>query len=94
MLVVLGVYRAGDWVMAVVTATFACIPLGISVWALLDAAHRPEWAWALAGKRRVVWMAAIMFGVLTVIGGLIISSWYLAVIRPRIRAAEQGDVSA
>lgn len=87
-------YGAGDWAMAVVTLTFACIPLGISVWALLDAAHRPEWAWALAGRRRVVWMMAIMFGILTVIGGLIISSWYLTAIRPRIAAAEEGDFSA
>ena len=90
----LGAYTTGDWVLAVVSATFACIPLGISVWALLDAAHRPEWAWALAGRRRVVWMAAIMFGVLTVIGGLIISSWYLGLIRPRIREAENGELSA
>lgn len=87
-------YDAGDWAMAVVTATFACIPLGISVWALLDAAHRPEWAWALAGRRRVVWMVVIMFGVLTVIGGLAISGYYLACVRPRIAAAERGDIAA
>lgn len=85
---------AGDWAWAIATATFACIPLGISVWALLDAAHRPEWAWALAGRRRVVWMVVIMFGIVTVIGGLIISAWYLVLVRPRIRAAEEGDVSA
>jgi lysylphosphatidylglycerol synthetase-like protein (DUF2156 family) len=91
---VLARYGPGDWAMAFATATFACIPLGISVWALLDAAHRPEWAWALAGKRRVVWMAAIMFGVLTVIGGLIISAWYLTAVRPRIRAAEDGEINA
>jgi hypothetical protein len=89
-----GAYTTGDWVLAIVSATFACIPLGISVWALLDAAHRPEWAWALAGRRRVAWMAAIMFGVLTVIGGLVISSWYLAIVRPRVRAAENGEISA
>src|SRR5205814_9627931 len=80
--------------MAIVTASFACIPLGVSVWALLDAARRPEWAWALAGRRRVAWMVAIMFGVLTVIGGLIISAWYLAGVRPRIAAAERGHISA
>ena len=80
--------------MAFATAFFACIPLGISVWALLDAARRPEWAWALAGRRRVVWMAAIMFGVLTVIGGLAISAWYLVGIRPRVRDAENGNLSA
>jgi hypothetical protein len=94
MLIVLARYGPGDWALAIITATFACIPLGISVWALLDAAHRPEWAWALAGRRRVAWMAAIMFGVLTVIGGLIISAWYLTSIRPRIRAAEEGDLNA
>jgi hypothetical protein len=85
---------AGDWAMAIATACFACIPLGISMWALLDAARRPEWAWALAGKRRVAWMVAIMLGVLTVIGGLVISAWYLAGIRPRVAAAERGDISA
>lgn len=85
---------AGDWALALGTAMFACIPLGISIWALLDAAHRPEWAWALAGKRRVVWMVAIMFGVLTVIGGLIISSWYLAAVRPLVRAAEDGEITS
>ena len=91
---VLARYGPGDYAVALATAVFVCIPLGISVWALLDAARRPEWAWALAGRRRVVWMAAIMFGVLSVIGGLAISSWYLMGVRPRIRDAENGDLSA
>jgi hypothetical protein len=78
---------------AIVTATFACIPLGLSLWALLDAAHRPEWAWALAGRRRVAWMAAILFGILTLVGGLLISGYYLVSVRPRIAAAEQGDIN-
>ena len=91
---ILAAYGAGDYVVAVLTAIFVCIPLGISTWALLDAARRPEWAWALAGRRRVVWMAAIMFGVLSVIGGLVISSWYLVGIRPRARDAENGNLSA
>ena len=81
-------------VVGFVLAILFALVIGISMWALLDAARRPEWAWALAGKRRVVWMAAIMFGVLTVIGGLIISSWYLTSVRPRIAAAEEGDVNA
>jgi len=91
---VLARYGPGDYAVAFATAFFVCIPLGVSVWALLDAARRPEWAWALAGRRRVVWMAAIMFGVLSVIGGLAISSWYLMGVRPRIRDAENGDLSA
>ncbi|MEY2435886.1 MAG: hypothetical protein QOF97_722, partial [Acidimicrobiaceae bacterium] len=42
----------------------------------------------------VVWMAAIMFGVLTVIGGMVISAWYLARVRPDVAAAERGDFTA
>ena len=91
---VLADYTAGDWALAIVTAVFVCIPLGISIWALLDAAHRPEWAWALSGRRRVVWIALILFGVLSVIGGLVISAWYLVGVRPRIRDAEEGKLSA
>ena len=54
--------RLSDLVVALLWATLAAVPLGISLWALLDAARRPQWAWALAGRRQVVWMAAIMLG--------------------------------
>lgn len=77
---------------ALFIACFAAIPLGISLWALLDAARRPRWAWALADRRQVVWMALIMFGVLSVVGGLAISGWYLVKVRPAIAAVEAGDI--
>lgn len=77
---------------ALVLATFAAIPLSLTLWALLDAARRPEWAWALAGRRQVVWMAGIMFSALTVVGGMIVSCWYLSRIRHEIAAAENGEV--
>lgn len=67
-------------------------PLALTVWALLDAARRPEWAWALCGRRRVVWMAAILFGAMTVIVGLVVSTVYLVRIRPAVAAAEEGRV--
>ena len=76
---------------ALALACVAAAPLGISLWALLDAARRPRWAWALAGRRQVVWMAVIMFGVLSVAGGLFVSGWYLLKIRPQIASAEAGD---
>ncbi len=82
-----------EFVLAVVATLFGAIPIGLSLWALLDAAHAPSWAWALVGRRRVAWMAAIMLGTLTVIGGLAVSIWYLRNVRPQIRAAEAGDVS-
>jgi len=68
------------------------IPLLLTLWALLDAARRPEWAWALAGRRRVVWMAAILFGAMTVVVGLVVSCLYLVRVRPAVAAAEEGRI--
>jgi hypothetical protein len=66
------------------------VPLALTGWALLDAARRPEWAWALAGRRRVVWLAAILFGAMTLLVGLAVSAVYLARVRPEVAAAESG----
>jgi hypothetical protein len=77
---------------ALALATFAAIPLTLTIWALLDAARRPQWAWALSGRRQVVWMAAIMFSALTVLGGMVVSTWYLLRIRHEVGAAEDGQL--
>ncbi|HEY9556005.1 MAG TPA: hypothetical protein VIR58_04680 [Acidimicrobiales bacterium] len=78
---------------ALLLAIGAAIPLSLTVWALLDAARRPQWAWALTERRQVVWMAVIMFSALTVIGGVVVSAWYLLKVRPQVEAAEEGDLS-
>lgn len=77
---------------ALLLACLFAIPLALTVWALLDAARRPEWAWALAGRRRVVWMAMIMFSAMTVVVGLVVSSWYLTRVRHEVANAEDGRV--
>jgi hypothetical protein len=77
---------------AVVLALFAAVPLSLTIWALLDAARRPQWAWALCGRRQVVWMAGIMFAALTVLGGMVVSAWYLVRIRHEVEAAEDGRI--
>lgn len=82
----------GDIAWGFVVTCFFAIPIGVSLWALLDAARRPRWAWALAERRQIVWLAVIMFGVLSVIGGLLISGWYLLRVRPAIAAAERGQL--
>jgi hypothetical protein len=79
---------------AVVTTAFFLIPITITAWAFLDAARRPAWAWSLAGRSQVSWMVGTFLGVLTVIGGLLISGYYLAVVRPEIAAAEDGQITA
>ena len=83
---------AGSILWMVVLIALASLPLALSVWALLDCANRPAWAWAMADRRQVVWMAAILFGFLSVIGGIAISGWYLLKVRPQVAAVEHGDL--
>ena len=75
---------------AIALAVLACIPIGVSLWALLDAARRPQWAWALAARSQVSWMAAILLGAFFLVPGVVVSSWYLLKVRPVIAAAEEG----
>jgi hypothetical protein len=77
-------------VWTVLVVAVLCAPLAISVWALLDAAHRPAWAWALAERDQARWIALVLLGFFTVLGGLVISGVYLLRVRPVVRAAEQG----
>jgi hypothetical protein len=76
-----------------VTTIVAAIPLALSMWALLDAARRPEWAFALARRSRTAWVAATGFGILFCGPGVIISLWYLLKVRPGVAAAESGRLS-
>jgi hypothetical protein len=79
------------WTIAV-TAVL-CIPLAVSLWALLDAARRPAWAWSLADRNQAMWIAFVLVGFCSVIGGLVISAVYLLRVRPRIAAAEAGRLA-
>lgn len=74
----------------IIAITIAAIPLGLSVWALLDCARRPAWAWALSGRNRAGWMAAILLGILSVVGGMVVACWYLLRVRPAVAGAEDG----
>jgi hypothetical protein len=84
--------KLSDLAVALVLAVLAAVPLALTMWALLDAARRPQWAWALAERRQVVWMAVIMLSTLTVIGGMLLSTYYLTRIRHQVAAAEDGRI--
>jgi len=76
---------------SVVTLFFA-IPMIVTVVAVLDAARRPSWAWALAERNQAMWIAALLFGLCSVIGGLLICAWYFFRVRPGVAAAESGRI--
>jgi hypothetical protein len=84
----------GEVAWAVVVTAVACIPIAISLWALLDAARRPRWVWALSRHPQTPWMAAVAAGVLLTVVGLAISLWYLIRVRPDLAAIERGDLGA
>lgn len=78
--------------MVIIWLIIGVMPASLSVWALLDCARRPAWAWSLAGRSQLVWMGAILFGVFLLLLGMAISGWYLIVVRPAIAAIEAGDL--
>lgn len=80
--------------MVIVWLFIGVIPIALSVWALLDCARRPPWAWSLAGRSQVAWLGAIAFGVFLLVFGLAISVWYLLMVRPRVAAIEDGDLGS
>ena len=79
-----------DLLLTVGAIILVALPLAWSVLALLDAARRPEWVWALAGRARVIWMIVILLGVAILPMGIVVSTWYLLRIRPELRDAEEG----
>lgn len=81
-----------DLLRTVAVLAVVATPLAISVLALLDAARRPAWAWALAGRAQVAWIATILFGTILVPLGLVVSTVYLVRIRPRLAATEEGRI--
>ena len=79
------------WVIGAIIVS--ALPLALSMWALLDAARRPEWAFALAGRSRTLWVSLCAAGILFCLPGVAIAIVYLWRIRPVIAAAEAGDIA-
>lgn len=77
--------------MTIVWLIVAAIPISLTVWALLDAARRPAWAWSLANRSQLIWLTAIGFGLFLSFVGMAISLYYLWRVRPTIAAVEDGD---
>ena len=63
--------------------------LVVALWALIDAAIRPEAAFKAAGQSKVLWIILPIVGIFlfAFIGG-ILGIVYLASIRPKVKAAQ------
>lgn len=61
------------------------VALGGVVWAVIDAAGHPEWAWQQAGQSKVVWIVVpIVALVLCGVFSLILVGVYFTSIRPQV----------
>ncbi len=66
----------------VLWAVLGAAGFGVWLWGLIDAARRPEWAYAVSESSKTFWI--VLIAVLGAIPAII----YLSAIRPRVRAAE------
>ncbi|MBK6503409.1 MAG: hypothetical protein IPG03_13960 [Candidatus Microthrix sp.] len=84
----------GDVLVMLGVLLVAATPLALSVFALLDAARRPAWAWSLAERPQAMWMGMILVGTFLSILGIGLSLYYLTRVRPAVAAAEKRQDSA
>lgn len=82
-----------DWLQAIGSVLLLSAPLIMVGVAFIDAARRPEWAWALAGRRRVMWMALLIAGGATVIAAPLFAIAYFLTARRDVAAAEKGRIT-
>ncbi|MDG2262954.1 MAG: hypothetical protein P8N50_11530 [Actinomycetota bacterium] len=66
-------------------------PFIMTAAAFLDAARRPEWCWAMARRRRAVWMGMIVGGGVSYFMGPIIAIAYWFTARRDVAAVERGE---
>lgn len=61
----------------------AVVPLALTIWGIVDAASRPDWAWQRSGQNKVLWVVLQVVGLFVCLGW-ILSIVYLAAIRPQV----------
>jgi hypothetical protein len=59
----------------------------IPIWAIIDAAARPDSQWAAAGQSKVRWLVFLTVGSFLPVIGLVLLIVYLASIRPQLQRA-------
>lgn len=60
----------------------------VGIWAIVDAAMKPDAAWKAAGKSKVAWIVTLVVCMfLFLIVGGIVGVVYLTAIRPKVAAA-------
>lgn len=78
-----------------IVALLILLPLAFVIYGAVDAVLLPTQAWRTSSESKVMWIALPFVGlVLCVVAGPILTAIYLAVVRPRVRAAVRRPLSA
>jgi hypothetical protein len=71
---------------------FGLATLAVTIWGIVDAASRPDWAWQRSGQNKVLWVVLQVVGIFVCLGW-VLSIVYLAAIRPQVARHQQGPPS-
>jgi len=66
-------------------------PIIVTTIAFLDAARRPEWAWVMSNRRRVLWLGMLVGGGITYFAGPVVAAAYWLTARRDVRSIERGN---
>lgn len=72
---------------------FGAVPYAVIIWALVDAATRPDWAWERSGQNKALWIALLAVGLLLCAIGFVLALVYLLSVRPQVARHQGGAAS-
>jgi len=81
---------ADDVLWAVVLAVWFALPAIVSLLTLLDAARRPAWVWAFAGRDRAYWIGMAGLGVMFCVVGVVVAVLWWGKVRRQLGDIEAG----
>jgi len=65
------------------------VPLALSIWGLVDASSRPDWAWQRSGQSRTLWIVLLAVSLPMCFVGAVLALVYLLAVRPQL-SRQQG----
>ena len=84
-------FGAGGILVLMAIFALGVLPTALTIWALVDAAGRPDWAWEYAGQNKTLWIVLLAVGLAVCMVGLVAMIIYFASIRPQVAAAQDAD---
>jgi hypothetical protein len=66
------------------------LSIALPIWAIVDAARRPDEVWTAAGQNKTLWIVLLAVFTVTCGAGWIVAIIYVASVRPKLMAPPYG----